>query len=469
MKRTSVTQKVRAASIVLGILASAGALGGRVYAQPQAWLPDRAYSEGPGFKVGDLELHPGVAVRAGYNSNVFRTDNTAAYPRTGSGMLTVTPHIFLTTEGKQRASEGEDKGGGQPAIAFTGGASVTYFGYLKEDARPNGVRLGADTQAALTILPGRAVNAMIGAEYVRSIQPFTERLGGDENYAMDTILPSVRLNMGSKSRVFNTYVGYTPRFTIFEKKSAFHYLSTVSHAVQAGSSWRFLPSTALINQNELAIQDYLQDPNADPQSSTYVRNNKMFQSRFGLQGALTRRLSLRALAGYALVKFEDGSPLDSYEGAIGDAVLSYSFGRGSVFDVGYQGTVSTSFIGGWMRLDRGFAALRLALGGVFVLGLEAGAGYAGYGRLVKPTGTPGVVVPMGEDNTTQRNDIRVDGAVRGEYRVTNWLGFMADFTVMGNFTDFKYARSEASAPTRIPPFPAEFVVYQIFGGVRAFY
>src|ERR1700749_3911931 len=41
-------------------------------AQDQPWLKDRRYTEGPGYRVGDFELHPGVAAEFGYDSNYLR-------------------------------------------------------------------------------------------------------------------------------------------------------------------------------------------------------------------------------------------------------------------------------------------------------------------------------------------------------------------------------------------------------------
>src|SRR5450432_1616003 len=37
----------------------------------QPWLSDRRYGEGIGVRVGNLELHPGIAAEAGYDSNYF--------------------------------------------------------------------------------------------------------------------------------------------------------------------------------------------------------------------------------------------------------------------------------------------------------------------------------------------------------------------------------------------------------------
>ena len=64
--------------------------------------------------------------------------------------------------------------------------------------------------------------------------------------------------------------------------------------------------------------------------------------------------------------------------------------------------------------------------------------------------------------------ISVDGAVRSEYRLTNWLALMADFLAMADLTDFEYAQSAQAATTQVPD-PAQFIDFQVYGGVRAHY
>jgi len=75
-----------------GVFAIGVSLGLSSQAEAQ-WAPDRAYTEGPGIRLGNFELHPGVAVRGGYDSNVFRTKNNTK----GAAILGITPHLHLST------------------------------------------------------------------------------------------------------------------------------------------------------------------------------------------------------------------------------------------------------------------------------------------------------------------------------------------------------------------------------------
>src|SRR5262245_32760751 len=65
--------------------------GTQAFAQDQLWLKDRRYTEGPGVRVGDFEVHPGIAAEFGYDSNYFRGSDDVA---TASALrLRITPSI----------------------------------------------------------------------------------------------------------------------------------------------------------------------------------------------------------------------------------------------------------------------------------------------------------------------------------------------------------------------------------------
>src|SRR5690606_26749332 len=99
--------KPRISRLVLAtLLVILSAASARVEAQ--AWLEDRARREGPGIRLGNLELHPGLGVEAGYDSNVFLSPSGDRFE---SGILRITPHLDLSTLGPERRAtrEGDHK------------------------------------------------------------------------------------------------------------------------------------------------------------------------------------------------------------------------------------------------------------------------------------------------------------------------------------------------------------------------
>jgi hypothetical protein len=423
------------------------------------WLPDRSYTVGPGFRIGDFELHPGVAVRGGYDSNVFRTDQN----RVGSAIIAATPHINIQTLSKQRLTQGEEAAGAAgrpilPPIAFNLGAAATIFHYFDDRAPTN---LEVDTDGALSILPDRPFGVDISAAYARQIRPFGAFAGFSANnlYAVDVIRPGVTFRAQSKSGVLKGSIGYKPVFQIFEHP-VFEYLSSRQHEVVGNAAWKFFPYTALLYDANYAFTQYY---NSDSSSARVLLSPKgnRFQTRLGLNGTVTNHFSVRALAGYAVVTFDE-LLLNDYETPVGEAAFNIHYG-GYSFELGYQRTLTPASVGGWMEQDRGSVTLDALFQRVFALQLTGGIAGANYGRLLNQNGGA-----LGRDKDTaaltdKRHDLRADAGLHAEYRVTNWLAIMADFAVLTTRTNFRFDVAGGAG------FPAQFLSLQAFGGVRAHY
>ncbi len=75
--------------------------------EAQGWMSDRSRREGPGFRIGNLELHPGLGIEGGYDTNVFYEDQDPQ----SSFLLRLTAHVDVATLGPQRRAEGETREG----------------------------------------------------------------------------------------------------------------------------------------------------------------------------------------------------------------------------------------------------------------------------------------------------------------------------------------------------------------------
>lgn len=459
-------------AVVFGAASALLTLFTQLTASPHAdaqWLPDRSYTEGPGIRIGDLELHPGVVVRGGYDNNVFRVPNTEAYKKDGSAILAVTPHLNLSTLGALRRAQGEDAAGagGQlpPPVAFNLGASATYFHYFLDEA-PKNVEVDFDT--SLSVLPERRVGFDVGASYARNTRPFTLNVGGNNNdYAFNRVRPSLTLRGQSHGGVLRGRIGFAPSFTLYES-DVFNYLNQGQYEVPAGLSWLFLPSTALLFDAGYTLSDYF-DPSRQ-RTSILLSDAQRFQSRLGVNGAITPNLSARLLVGYAAVVQKDRR-LSEREDAVGEAALTYAWSRKDNVEIGYQRQLEIANLGGWNQLDRGYLKTAMLFGGVFALNIEGGVAHVNYGRLLDSGGQPLGASSGNPARPTvdKREDIRLDAGVHLEYRATNWLAVTADYMVLATLTDFDYYRESQVVGRQVPVYPGEFVTHQVFGGIRAHY
>lgn len=429
----------------------------------QDWLSDRSRTEGPGFRLGDFELHPGIGVEIGYDSNLYFSSGAPPTPVVDTGILRATAHLLFSTRGEQRRQEGESGGGesggdsGLPAVIFRGGLSGSFYTFFSDLDRTN---MEANASLALTILPRRPFSIDITEDFGRSIRPFTENTSATASFARDRNDLGVRFNFATSGEVLKISAGYNFRLDFFEDQ-LFQYGNRFQHRVSLIETFRFLPQTAIVHDTTFSVVDYFGDQSMAP---VLVNNGYLLRTRLGLNGALTTNFSVLATVGYAAGFYD--SPVAStynqdYESVVAQVEARWQIEENTRLVFGYDRDFQPSFIGNWFRQDRGYANFQWLFGGAFLLGVEASLGYYEFGRIVQADGTTAA------GNTLTREDIRFIGSLFAEYRFTDWLGVNATVSYTGGFTDYQY-RVEAPGTG---PFldPANFDKFQAWGGVRVFY
>ncbi len=432
------------------LLALAGtASWGSGKAGAQAWLQDRARAEGPGFRLGRLELHPGIGAEAGYDSNVFLSDQNEV----GSAILRITPHLDLATLGPQRTDdlvEGDEQPV-LPKVEFRTGVSASLY-YFFDDAPQSNV--GVDANMRLTIMPERPVSFTIFDTYSRNIRPFTEE-GGGNDFARNQNDVGGMFTFSSRGGVLTARAGYTLRADLFESNS-FDYANSLTHRGETGITWRFLPQTALIHDTRVDYTDYT----SSAPSSLLLGDNTRLRSRVGVNGALTKKISFLAAAGYGAVFISDDAFRET-DTVVAQGELRVRFRPDLRWALGYDRDIAGSFVGSFFVRDRGYTNLNLLLGGAFLLGVEGSVSYLDFGSALEPDGTA-----LGVGDTTERTDIVVRASLFAEYRFTDWLAINGTFGYTADFTDFEFTR--VAATTTFPD-PADFQKFEAWFGVRAFY
>lgn len=424
--------------VVVVLLAQLGFLHG---AAAQGWLEDRDRAEGPGFRLGDLEVHPGIGVEGGFDSNVhLSSDDASVDPVQNSGILRVTPHIFLSTLSGDRA-------GGEPGlIDFRTGLSASLYEYFSTD-QPTNVEVVADLQ--LGINRGRPFGVVLFGEYERRIRPFTEDGAIDNNYSRDELEAGALLEMQTKGGVLKGRLGYTFHLDIFEGTS-FDFANSLQHELEAGLSFSFLPSTALLYDAHLYLHNY----NGTSASPTELSDNVRVRSRVGINGAITDSFSFLAMVGYTAGFYDLGDEFDTIVAQLqADFKLASNFSMG----LGYDRDAYRSFVGGFYYRDRITASMRAMVSGAFLLSLQLSAGHYDFGQ----TFTDGLGGTVG--NSFDRTDWRFDATLFAEYRLTNYLGINARLGYGGRFTDYEYVTGTLALD------PAAYNRFSAWAGVRVFY
>jgi hypothetical protein len=426
-------------------------------ANAQVWLKDRQSTEGAGIRSGDIELHPGIAAEAGYDSNFFqRPTNSALYPVQSTVKLRVTPSFTVSTLTADRT------GGEPPKVSFSAGAALAYSEYLTNTANLGRNRdFGVNADLALGIAPGRPLGFNILDSFTRTAQPSlsadgTAGLNRDENRIAGEFVYT------RPGGLLDWRLGYAFSNAYFEESSA-NYLSNTKHEIYTRGRWKFLPRTALVYDGSAQFQSF---------SGSRLPSSTPLRTRIGLAGLLTDKLSLLAMAGWG-ASFYDEKAGGQFDSVIGQLELRYFFGGSapeagqtastsmSSFALGFTRDFISSYFTAFYERDRGYLNVTALISQRFYLGLDAGISLLRYSpTLNTATDTGSVqVTPGGASFTGSRADV----SLFAEYRATSWLGFNATAQYLGEFTN------HTLNTVGVNGLSMQFNRFQAFAGVRAFW
>src|SRR5689334_22536493 len=141
-------------------------------AHAQAFLSDPRIAEGAGVKAGDLELHPGLAGEAGYDSNYFQRSGTGTEDVIDVIRFRITPSLSLNSYGSRPQEEG---GGPPPSVKFNARASASYNLLIGTDDQykdevSDQTHFAGQVGAGLDILPQRPWGGDLSADYTRTVE-----------------------------------------------------------------------------------------------------------------------------------------------------------------------------------------------------------------------------------------------------------------------------------------------------------
>ncbi len=460
------SRNTRVLALLLGALAIAAPASAQ-WTGTSAWLEDRQARQGPGFRIGNLELHPGVGVEVGYDTNVFLEETDPL----GSVLFRISPHIDISTL-TSRATDGDSHDDGEvtpPTVTFNAGLGGSLYIFLADEAR-NDVAINANFE--LNVLPQRPFGFTIYSQYNRRIRAFSDQRGA--NYANNTNDAGLRLNFASRGGIVTGSVGYSFRFNLFEGTSAeegdFRFANNFTHRGSATFNWQFLPSTALVYEltvDHTTYQNEATTGTSDVPLALLTNNNTRLRSLVGVNGALTPKISFLAALGYGAAfmtdDVRDGEELRlrEFDTLLARAELRFRPTVTTNIAVGYERDFLGSLLGNWRVRDRGYLRFNWLIGRSFMLGTHLWLAHLKFGTLLAPDGS---VLGTEEDRT----DIVAAANIFAEYRFTDYLGLNATVSYTGNFTDFQYIGSPVGGGA-MGLDPANFNKFEAFLGVRLFY
>ncbi|MEP7122875.1 MAG: hypothetical protein ABJE95_18255 [Byssovorax sp.] len=394
-------------------------------AQDQAWLKDRRYTEGIGYRVGDFELHPGASAEFGYDSNYFHRGPTDDGGPVGALRLRITPSFSLSTLSKQR-TEGTANGT-QPDFEFRASVAATYNEFFPvsgpqagQDAMSRNRNIGGNLDLSLSILPGRPWSGTITAGVARSLTPSNEGLASQ---SFNRVLPhaSAELAWTPGRGLFDWRLGYGFSGTFFESGS-FSQLTNIQNQIETRGRWRFLPRTALLYDARLGFVSYTA-PTPNGKTSSHP-----LRAQIGVNGLITSSFSALAMVGWGTSFYSapPTGPEENFNSVIGQLELKWFITPNPSTDpgaatlslsslaVGFTRDFFDSYIGTYFERDRGYANLSYFFGGRFLVIVDGGVAAIVYPPNLQLHGLE-----------TGATDVRIDASVFGEYRFKDSFGLNA--------------------------------------------
>lgn len=417
-------------------------------AQDQLWLKDRRYSEGPGIRVGNFELHPGVAAEVGYDSNYLRrADNVGP---AGSVRIRITPSLSLSTLGPQRTQGVPNTP--PPDVEFRATAALTYNEFIGVNGDSGIVanlgqqrNISGNLDLSLNIMPRREWSGSLFAGIGRAVQPSEQGAFDQFQGAYDRLLTRAggELVWAPGAGLLDWRVGYRLAGTLFEQElfnssnNAVRGFTNLEHTIQTRGRWRFLPRTAILFDLRQSFINYVNYP--DSIDAGYKTSSHPLRVQIGVNGLITPSFGILAMGGWGASFYEPRGATNDFDSFIGQAEVKWfitpsasndpsaASASSSSISVGFIRDFQDSLVGSYVERNRGYANVSYFFGGRVLVVLDGGVGPAVYPALPTFRG-----VGQGPTVNGGWTDIRWDASLFGEYRIKDYIGINALLRYSGN-------------------------------------
>lgn len=348
-------------------------------------------------------LHAGVGVEAGYDSNVFYSEDAKSAP-----IVRVLPFLQLTNAGR---------GGKAPrSVRADLTAHLQYRDYMSDDAEVKRQRAFMPTlSGTVDINSSQTFSLMVFDTFTRSEEP--PYLPGDEPIVHDANFGGIDVRFGPSGRRFRFVLGYSNLLNYYENDT-YSDSSYMHHTFKLDASWRWFPKTAVFVNVSQGIVTYL---NRDSGGSLPLR------AVAGLRGLFTPKLAMQLAVGY-MNGFYDGVNTSGVLGSMaGNIEILYRPTLTTRFTIGYRHDFQNTIVANFYYLDTAYVVLRQQIAGR--LSLAASAKY-------EHRTFQGLAATMGA--STSRTDDFVQAGLQADYNIKDWFYFGAGYAMYVNGSDYSY-------------------------------
>lgn len=434
--------------------------------------PGKSADRTQGLRFGRSVFHAGVALEAGWDSNVFYASDKS----TSSAYLRLSPQLSLGTQ-----KTGEDK---LPFVVYNLSLGMDYVGYLQDISSNDKAKhqIGASAGAGVEFNPQGMLRFALMEQYTRTNEP---RAGVDFGYNRDYNSLGFDLNWNPGKGFINVLLGYRFVLDYFEdpidstSANELAAYNAMRQEVKLKVAWRFFPKTAFWGQIDTGYNDYMRDFNEANLGTMGAGNRSSvpFRAMVGVTGQLTPFLIADAGIGYRGFFFTDklesefpGANFveDMHHDVAAHVSTTWQVAPTVGLRLGYQHDSHDSLVGDYYKGDSvHFSTLMEFFERRFQLKAGIAWTLVDYkGLFYADTTGDRCTVVAGNVSSCERKDNYLIVSLGATYYFLNWLSVGLGYELLGNFTNFDVVYTGGAEPQVQQP---SFTKHRVFGLVQVYY
>ncbi len=385
---------------------------------PEQSLP--ALAKDRGVRTGEFTLYPAFAVMGHYDTNLFNGSNGEAgnQPR-GVASMRLMPKLSLINDPTSNV-----------ALNFngTGDARLFFSGGNKAIDAQQGV--GGTVNLEVAAGKRRSFSFTFFDYFNRSLRASSWETTTTFNRVSNDVGGRIEFHPGDipERRPFSLAFAASWGLDLFDE---FNQGNTKTIRTKLSSSWKFLPKTAAVLD---ASWDFRTYEKPDLAASKLSFNSTPFRTKIGLTGAISKRISAQALAGWGMSVHEQGSTFNNFLANVGVGVRASESTR---LFAGYDHDFVDSFLSNYADVHRFSVSLRQRFGQIMDVSAAFSTRILTYGDL------SGVVGDATLEGLTIcgtgkcRRDVSLDGNLTASFEVARLIGMNIGYTLRSVRTNFK--------------------------------
>ncbi|MBI5609797.1 MAG: hypothetical protein HY902_13075 [Deltaproteobacteria bacterium] len=413
-----------AAAATLAALASGSAvlLNSQEAAAQSAEMGLPPIAQDRGLRTGEFTLYPSMGLMTHYDTNLFNGSDKENNAPVGATSLRFIPRLSLMNDGNGNVNF---------AFAGTGDARL----YISDNAIVSDQKaVGGNLNLDVTFGQKRSMSLTLFNYFNRALRT--------NNWATIETLNRVANDVGARiefhpgdipeRRPFNIAIGGSYAIDAFDN---FTVGNTTMIRTKLAGSWRFLPKTAAVLD---ATWDFRKYESSTLAKQGLAADSKPFRARLGLTGALTKRISAQALAGWGLSTHSTGS---SYNGFLGSLGVGLRASESTRLYLTYDHDFVDSFFGNFVAYHRFGVSLKQRFGNVLDVTGSFGTRLMSFG-VIEPKGVLASGLSSSCDGAVAgksgcRSDTGMDAALVAAFELHRLVGMNIGWNMRKVITNFK--------------------------------